>query len=509
MEGQRPERIVAEIRAITGLVDIDSQFVILRPVLFQFRPVAGRERQSGAVVYAAALQIPGGGDQTGIVDEPASAIGLQHQRAFAGHGIGPHQLDVTSLSNHGERQNGENDLRPPQPGMERSGPFHRTLLTAQRQQNSGDQEIGQHRRAPITKKRRGHAGQRKQVQNAAGNQQQFCAQQQRQAQRKEERIVRAGAARDAQGHPDQQAKAAVSDRDAREPPFFSQHGHNQIRIARGNDVGFSQSGAGAKRTAGRHRPERVDHLVAAPHRIAPRREPHGDAIVHGLRSSQEISGQKAAAQRRHAKNRQRRTVPGNCIERKKDRREHQRRAQIALQIEEQHRHADPQHHRRRVLQTRQLHAGDHKTLFVQLAQQRPAFREIPGQEEHQQNLDRFHRLERSQVYPRVAAGGSRSEEDQGHRKRNRSQQRHETVARRGGLPVDETSQHHEQAAARHSLRKRDEDQRVPQRIAQSHHQRESDSRKQQQQRQKGPRPGEAAKRPDQADQQEGRQHHPR
>ena len=509
MEGQRPERIVAEIRAITGLVDIDSQFVILRPVLFQFRPVAGRERQSGAVVYAAALQIPGGGDQTGIVDEPASAIGLQHQRAFAGHGIGPHQLDVTSLSNHGERQNGENDLRPPQPGMERSGPFHRTLLTAQRQQNSGDQEIGQHRRAPITKKRRGHAGQRKQVQNAAGNQQQFCAQQQRQAQRKEERIVRAGAARDAQGHPDQQAKAAVSDRDAREPPFFSQHGHNQIRIARGNDVGFSQSGAGAKRTAGRHRPERVDHLVAAPHRIAPRREPHGDAIVHGLRSSQKVSRQKAATQRRHAKNRQRRTVPRDRIEGKKDRREHQRRAQIALQIEEQHRHADPQHHRRRVLQTRQLHAGDHKTLFVQLAQQRPAFREIPGQEKHQQNLDRLHRLERSQVYPRVAAGGSRSEEDQGHRKRNRSQQRHETVARRGGLPVDETSQHHEQAAARHSLRKRDEDQRVPQRIAQSHHQRESDSRKQQQQRQKGPRPGEAAKRPDQADQQEGRQHHPR
>ncbi len=43
-------------------------------------------------------------------------------------------------------------------------------------------------------------------------------------------------------------------------------------------------------------------------------------------------------------------------------------------------------------------------LFAQIAQPLPIAREVSGQKKHQQNLDRFHRLERPEVYFGIVAG---------------------------------------------------------------------------------------------------------
>ena len=99
------------------------------------------------------------------------------------------------------------------------------------------------------------------------------------------------------------------------------------------------------------------------------------------------------------------------------------------------------------------------------AQQRPAFREVAGEEEDQQDLDRFDGLEGTEVDARIAAGGSAAEEDQGDRERDGAEQRHKTVAamRRSQSIRLATSMTRQPRG--YALRERDEDEGVAQRVA--------------------------------------------
>ena len=98
MEREGTEWVVAGIGAVAGQIDIDSQLFVLGAVLFQFIPTAGGERQSGAVVNGAPLQVASRGNQTGIVNVTAAAIGLKHQSAFARDGVGMPELNICRLA---------------------------------------------------------------------------------------------------------------------------------------------------------------------------------------------------------------------------------------------------------------------------------------------------------------------------------------------------------------------------------------------------------------------------
>ena len=60
-------------------------------------------------------------------------------------------------------------------------------------------------------------------------------------------------------------------------------------------------------------------------------------------------------------------------------------------------------------------------LFAQIAQPLPIAREVAGQEEHQQNFDQLHRLERAQVHLGVVAAGAASEDEQQAEQRERGE----------------------------------------------------------------------------------------
>src|SRR6185312_6154185 len=189
--------------------------------------------------------------------------------------------------------------------------------------------------------------------------------------------------------------------------------------------------------------------------------------------------------------------------------EYKRRAEVLLQIKEQQRDADADQHRQGVLKPRHLHARndlrENRVLLTQLAQQRPVLREVSGEEEYQQDLDGLHGLQRPQVDACVAARRTAPGHDQRDRQHDRAQQRHEAVARRRRIPIDQTRRQHHQTSGRDTFRERNENQRVPQRIAQPDHQREPEPREHQQQRQECPRTRKPAHRPHDVCQQERRQ----
>ena len=93
-----------------------------------------------------------------------------------------------------------------------------------------------------------------------------AADQERQAEREEESVIGAGAARNAEPHPDEQREDQIDRGEAEEAPVFAQDGDDQIGVAGRDDVGFAESRAGSQRAAGSHGPERMRHLIAAAHR---------------------------------------------------------------------------------------------------------------------------------------------------------------------------------------------------------------------------------------------------
>jgi hypothetical protein len=121
MEGQRSEGVATRVGAITGLVDIDTDFLVLRAMLLEFSPAAGSQRQAGAVVDGAALQRACSGDEARVVDVAASAIGLEHERSLPRHSVGFAELHVSGFAHDRQRQHTEYNLNPAQAGMERSG----------------------------------------------------------------------------------------------------------------------------------------------------------------------------------------------------------------------------------------------------------------------------------------------------------------------------------------------------------------------------------------------------
>ena len=87
VEHQPAERIMPAFAARAGLVDIDSQSLVIGAMFFQQVPIAGRQRQPVAVVDGALGNIAHHFLQPRVVLIAPRAIGLRDQRSRAHHRI--------------------------------------------------------------------------------------------------------------------------------------------------------------------------------------------------------------------------------------------------------------------------------------------------------------------------------------------------------------------------------------------------------------------------------------
>ena len=155
------------------------------------------------------------------------------------------------------------------------------LIARKREQDAEDGEIRDHRRAAVAQEWRDNAGERRQIEHAAGDQQRAEGDEQREPQREEERVIVARAHRDTQTEPDERGVEEIDANKADPAPLFAQHRQDQIRVRGGHDLGIAEPESRAEGSAARHRPQRVDDLFAAAYVVVPRREPHVDALVNG------------------------------------------------------------------------------------------------------------------------------------------------------------------------------------------------------------------------------------
>ncbi len=100
MESKWAEWVTSRIGAVTGLLDIDAQLLVLSAMLFEFRPTAGSEWHARAIVNGAALQRSGSVNEAGIVNIAKATIGFEDQGSLTRDGVRMSQLDVCGLPNH-------------------------------------------------------------------------------------------------------------------------------------------------------------------------------------------------------------------------------------------------------------------------------------------------------------------------------------------------------------------------------------------------------------------------
>ena len=143
--------------------------------------------------------------------------------------------------------------------------------------------------------------------------------------------------------------------------------------------------------------------------------------------------------------------------------------EISLQEEEGERDADAAEDGQHVVRTRHVEPGRHvkraHRSSADLTQQIPAPREVPGQKQREQQADELHRLQRSEIDFRIAAGGPGAEHDQRRRQRQRTHQWQIAEAGAGQPPeVDRGDERKTQHAGGRQLRVPDEERRIAQRI---------------------------------------------
>ncbi len=202
--------------------------------------------------------------------------------------------------------------------------------------------------------------------------------------------------------------------------------HHQVRVPGRDHSRIALSRARSKRSAGGERPVGVRDLIAAANVVVPRRGPHRDAVHHGVRRLCPIAHVHTAHQQHQPHHGQSGPAARDGEHRQEQKPGHQRRPQILQDEEHQQRAAGGPHHRQGVTKTRQVEPpqpGRKQVFLTQVAQPFPFAREVRRHEEHQQDLDRLHRLERPQVHLRVTSGRPRPPQHQRHEQSESGQQR--------------------------------------------------------------------------------------
>src|SRR5690606_28897926 len=154
--------------------------------------------------------------------------------------------------------------------------------------------------------------------------------------------------------------------------------------------------------------------------VVPGRKPHLYAVVNGTGKLQRIAGEKAAKQQSESADSKQRLTARDGIQHKEHAGDHQCRTEVFLQEEEHQRQRDSGEHRQNVLVMWDLYVAldvrQLRTALLQDTKEFPPVREVPGEKEGNQKLDRFDGLEAEQVHLRIALTRSSAERHERNRK---------------------------------------------------------------------------------------------
>ena len=208
--------------------------------------------------------------------------------------------------------------------------------------------------------------------------------------------------------------------------------------------------------------------------------PHVDALDHRGRIAREVRRGERADQRGQAQRGQAPAVARDAVGHEEGAGEDQRRAEVALEEEEQQhqRHADGD--RDQVGDAGQVQAFQDRVLprqgLGQLAQPLPPPREVAGQEQRDERPDRLDGLHAEQVDLHAAAAGARAEDEQQHRQAERAHEEHEGEAvQLEPREVDQAGDRQRNAADRHADRERLEQQPLAPRVVDADHRQQAEA----------------------------------
>ncbi len=120
---------------------------------------------------------------------------------------------------------------------------------------------------------------------------------------------------------------------------------------------FPQRETRARRATAGKRPQRLRDVVAATHRVVPRRQPHRHARLNRGRVAERVAGDEPAQHQEHAEHHQRHRLARHAIQRKEQAAEHERRAKILLEEEQHEREPDADEDRQDVVIARDLESA--------------------------------------------------------------------------------------------------------------------------------------------------------
>ena len=220
-------------------------------------------------------------------------------------------------------------------------------------------------------------------------------------------------------------------------------------------------------------------MVAAVNVVIPRRQPHIDALDHGLRLAHPVAHEHRAGHQHQPRQRQRQTAARYAEHGKEQEDDDQRRPQIFQHEEHGDRDRDAHHHRRHVLQPGYAEAAEQageEAPFAQVAQPFPVARAIAGQKDHQQDFDQLHRLEDAEIHLGVVAGRATAEAQQQAEQGDGGKQGRVAPIREAAIIAPrQRGRGQQQAPQEHAQRELMEFERIAQRVAHAGHEHQADT----------------------------------
>ena len=208
---------------------------------------------------------------------------------------------------------------------------------------------------------------------------------------------------------DQHAVQDVDPEQAGEAQVFARGGQHQIGVDRRHRCGFPETQPASEGSTRGKSPERLRQVIASGlDEVVPRREPHRHAPRDRSGHLQPVANREGQDQRAASGQCGGGPAARDCVEREKEQAEHQGRPEVLLKKEKQSRQRHACDHRNGITQARDVESlqppGEASARLLQLAEELPTPGEIRGQEEHQQELDRLHRLDRDGAHHQIHLG---------------------------------------------------------------------------------------------------------
>ena len=365
-------------------------------------PVRGKDAPV-AVEDPAAHRGPGGGDDAGIARVVGQVVGAQ-------------DLPVARPQRHAAEGDREGNAQPDHPTTQRplatpgrSGGGHARARPSRRARRGSAGGTGPRSEnasrspttSPFTSQRRPSvadegkrdAGQRDELQVAGRDDHGLHADHEREARGEQRPDVVRRAGRDAEAARHDHEVAAEDRDDAGHAKLLAQGGEREVRVD-GRDRQLPRdrreagSQAGPQQPASRERMERLDGLVAGPERVRPRVQPGRDALAHGREDERE---DREAQQEERDPEQDVHLAPGCEVEQaEEDREEEQRGAQVPLDDDDAQRQRQHENGREQVRGRRQREPAGH--VDPRVGQQDPVLRQVPGEEDHQDDLEQLRGL---------------------------------------------------------------------------------------------------------------------